>query len=601
MSLLVQNASTSSVHGTGRIFIQGINQDYDPTTNTTNTPVMLQLDGSQGVSENTARIGGTNRQVSWSARRGTAMTLTSVFNDPMSLQMQDGRGTLAFSAEGAGLMGTWGPFTSAAFTLAVVMRLDRTVTDYGTVPGMGGTLPLISSAHLSVYVPSGGAGEMPLDAMFLDRWRIMTVRNDATTRIVSVDGQKIANTTPSTGVVAVAESLVLAAAFPGEIAELIVWDGALTWADLDAFTMALGSKWNTIAMPSVPRYTIPQLGSGDTWPVGVPASTVWLDAAHPGSLFADTSASIPAVSHGRVALWHDRSGNGNHVTFSNTGQTYWATGGAEQINGQPVVAVSGATPGSFAGGNPLAGSVDGAFLMIAVWRLSETGGHPFSIDGQGNTFSSTAWVDSMATDSFRTMPTPASLSPFPVGARTTVVVAWERNAAGLVVVRVHNIGDTDSGGSILTESGNTDGAWLSKAVTIGSTGKGLQLAELMIWRGSASIPDSTARDHIRTYLTRRWGVSTLLSEVSGTSTTALPSAMPIGVVIRYLRLTRTVGNDYWAISALEAYKGSHSNVYFSTIKQQKYTFVCSVGLPVLVQCPMYTRKECFSGRPIGHR
>jgi hypothetical protein len=509
------------------------------------------------VSENTARAG-SERVVAWSARRGIApITFTSSLNDPVALQSQDGRRTLAFARTGAGLTGTWGPFASAAFTLAVVVRLDGMATDYGTVPGLGGTLPLLVSPQLTVSVPTGGGGPVPWDALFLNHWRILMVRNDAATaRTVFVDKQHILTTTPSTGVVGVGDTVVIGAAFPGEIAELVVWDGALHATDVDAFAEMLGQKWNTAALPSVPRFAIPN-AVGDTWPSDVvPSPTVWLDAAHPASLFADAAATIATVAHGRVARWWDRSGNGHHVTFAPDGKTYWATGGAEQINGLPVVSVADTNPGSFTGGNPLATAVNGAFLMVAVWRLTGSGGHPFSVRGVG-TFTADAWVDAVGSNSFRTMTAPNTLSPFPVHARDVVVVVWERNATGVLQIRIHNITDDESSGSIYSASGNTDSNWLTDAVSVGSSDKGLHLAELLIWCGT--VPNNAARTALRVYLARRWGPGVL--PTGGVLTTnALPTDIGEAVTIRYLRLTRTVGSDYMNIRGLHAYYGSRPTI-----------------------------------------
>lgn len=520
MSAYIHNSATTVVKNNGRIVIQGKVQDYDPTANTTNTPVLLQLDGGYGLSQSTTRAGG-DRQVTWTARRsGKATTLSTIaLNDPIALCTQDGRTTLAFSAEGAGLSGTWGPFASATFTLMVVVRLDRIVSNYGTVPGMGGTLTLLSSPNLMVAMPIGGAS-VPLDAMFLNTWRILSVRNNATERTTSIDNKVVNTMSPSTSVVTANETFILAAAFPGEIAELIVWNGTLSTLDLTNFAYALSLKWNTAALPSVPRYTIPNT-TGVVWPTGVPAPTVWLDAAHPASLFADTIANIATVTHGRVARWLDRSGNGHNVTFNNMGQTYWATGGAEQINGLPVVAVSRTDIGTFVGGNPLIGAVNGAFTVLAVWRMNGSGGHPFCIEGRGS-FTSDEWVDALGTNSYRLMPAPKTLTPFSIGPQAVVMMAWERSALGVMQIRVYNLSDTDSSGSKFTESGNTDKTWLSKAVTIGSNTKGLQLAELMVWSGT--VLDNTARGNLRGYLVSKWGDS-ILPHTGGMNTTALPTAV----------------------------------------------------------------------------
>ena len=559
MPLYVQNNATSVVHDTGRMVMQGVTPDYDPTVNRTNTQVVLQLDGGQGVSENTARAG-SERRVSWTTRRGVASTtLTSEVNDPVALQSQDGRCTVAFARTGAGLSGTWGPFTSAAFTLAVVVRLDGTVTDYGTVPGLGGTLPLLVSPHLTVSIPVGGGGLIPLDAMFLDRWRILIVRNDAVAQRVYIDKQLVLTASPTTGTVGANDAVGIGAAFPGEIAELVVWDGALDSSDTDAFAEMLGEKWNTAALPSVPRIVIPNNGIGDVWPPDVPTPTVWLDAAHPASLFADAAATVPTVGHGRVAHWSDRSGNGHHVAFNPTGKTYWAIGGAEQINGLPGVSVSGDDPGTFTGGNPLNGALAGAFAVVAVWRLTGSGGHPFCINGHG-TFTSTEWVDALGTNSYHTMPAPNTLAPFSIGPRDVVMMAWERTAAGVLQLRVYNLSDVDASGTKFTESANTDSAWLSKVVTIGSSTKGLQLSELMVWSGA--LPDNAARASLRAHLVRRWGNAILPSVGAGLITNVLPAAVviPTGQMVRYLRLTRTVGNDYMNEAGLEAYQGSHTTI-----------------------------------------
>ena len=581
MSYFVLNNSISLIHNNGRIVVQGTNPDYDPTSNTTDTGVILQLDGGQGVTEINTQAGG-HRQVSWTARRGApVITLTSAADDPVTLQTQDGRGTVAFTAEGSGLTSQWGPFATAAFSLAVVMRLDRTVTTYGTIPGMGGTLTVLTSQHMSVTVPAGGGGAVPLDAVFLDCWHVLTVRNDTHSRVVSIDDKPVLITAPSTGVVGVLESVVLAAGFPGEIGELVVWNGALNPSDMSSFVGMLRQKWNIFGLPSVPRYTIPNT-TGTVWPTDVPAPTVWLDAACPGTLFADTAATIPAVPHGRVGRWLDRSGNGNHVTFNDTGPTCWATGGAEVIAGLPVVSVSGTDPGTFTKGNPLVGATGGVFMVIAVWRMTGSGGHPFCVNGHG-TFTSTVWVDGLATDSYRNMPAPNTLTPFPVGPRDNVLVVWERSAAPMTLVRVYNIGDSDVSGSVYSESGDTDHLWLGETVTVGFTNQGLQLAELLVWSGST--PSVPSRTELRSYVVDRWGITLLPHAAAGQVTIAtLPAPVPTGIMVRYLRLSRPVGNNYMNEIGLEAYKGTHATACLNTLLcvlcgQHKHVFGYKDGSP----------------------
>ena len=201
-----------------------------------------------------------------------------------------------------------------------------------TVPS-GGNVP--AAALLANGGPLDGVElGAPWDVPFLNHYRQLCVRNDHVgtgLRSIFVDGYLV-STTPSSGTVTPSgSSITLGAAMPGNVAECLVWNNvALTQTQIDDLVRAQRVKWEVptlmapIAVAAVPTAVvatqstnipsttvlvqISNLTAVGDLPADLPPPRCWLDAAHPSSLFADTTSSVGTVyAHRRVPCWKDKA------------------------------------------------------------------------------------------------------------------------------------------------------------------------------------------------------------------------------------------------------------------------------------------------------
>ena len=87
-----------------------------------------------------------------------------------------------------------------------------------------------------------------------------------------------------------------------------------------------------------------------------------------------------------------------------------------------------------------------------------------------------------------------------VADRKTVLASWERPAAaGGMVWRVGGLLDEHGGANVLCPAAKTDNAWAAEGMYMGA---GLQMCELMVWRGT--LPTAAQRHMLYTCLQGKW-------------------------------------------------------------------------------------------------
>ena len=449
----------------------------------------------------------------------------------------NGLTVLAFDTDSDGITGTWGPL-SASWTVSLFVRCDRPVSTFGAYPGAGAMTVLSSpTAGITIGLPAGGsvphaatlAGGGPLDGVvagwpwdvvFVNQWRQLCVTNDAASgsRRVLVDGVLVGTQPATTGAVAAGTALTVCAHCPLAFAEFMAWNGTLTDAQVAGLRDALRSKWGVPPLPSIPVAGVigaPAAATpasttasavGGVLPVSLPTPTTWLDATHLRSLWSDRAGTSAAVASGAVCRWTDRTGNGHDCLFPSASPARWGTGAALCVNGKAVVAAS--APGTFATNPVGAVTSAGNYTVVAVWRVTAGGGHPFAV-GTTADFTNDEWKEAIDNTSMRTMPSPGSLG---AGTGSVVAALWTR-AATTVTFRMAGSGVSTGYAWSAAVAGT---AWAATAPTVGTANKsGLHLAELLVW----SVALTTAQQQtLADYLLARWGQTF--------SPTATPSTLP---------------------------------------------------------------------------
>ena len=116
----------------------------------------------------------------------------------------------------------------------------------------------------------------------------------------------------------------------------------------------------------------------------------------------------------------------------------------------------------------------------------------------------------------------SSPSVYGVASNSVVAACWHNNGGQLTwMVRAN----TDSGiGYRFTRTETPATAWLAVQPTIGTSGKGLHLAELIVWQSALS---SSHLADIQTYVSARWGVT---FPVTTGTVVSLPAAVVLGPV-----------------------------------------------------------------------
>jgi hypothetical protein len=285
------------------------------------------------------------------------------------------------------------------------------------------------------------------------------------------------------------------------LSELLVWGTALSPTQTSTLNAQyLGPRWGT---------TIP-LSSGGAivnvlpapLPVSLPASlptpACWLSSTAQSTLFSDSAGTTAVVPGDAVRRWADATGNGCHLVLPG-GAAVWPH--TSMLNGNPLVHLTGGGGGAFVK-SPLT-AVTGAtgFTVVAVWRASLAGGHPFAT-GALAAFGISAWTETIDTDTSRAMPVPGVTCG--VQPDDVLVVCWHRPGAGdgLSVLLSSSRGARFA----WTAAGPLATGWLGATgypKVADAAGCNVPMGELLVWDASLGSPGlATLSD----YLQLRWGV-----------------------------------------------------------------------------------------------
>ena len=277
------------------------------------------------------------------------------------------------------------------------------------------------------------------------------------------------------------------------LAQLMVWHRILTATERDVLTNWLGTVWGiTLPSPSggstVP-HAIPSVGVPDT-----ASMALWLDAT--AGLYTSMQQQTASAANAAVPVWCDRTNHARHATFTNAQRV--------DILGMPFVNITdtGALP---VGERAVLASVgSGPFCVVAVWRLLGVngGGHPYNPGGNA-VFSSTTWSEYIAVSSDpRTMTIPSGLGEL-------ICCSWRFDGSNLVftlgsLTGVH-------GHQWSTPSTSLPSSWTAQEVVVGTAGRSLQLAELLVWPLALSTAQLSS---LEAYLVAKWNLPTYAGPVN---------------------------------------------------------------------------------------
>ena len=376
------------------------------------------------------------------------MAIASVAVEPggtFALARQGGRRVAAFGPTSAGAVGTWGPL-SAIWSVGFLISTSAPVNTLGPFTGVGpmailpearagwgpyGAPPNSPAAGVAVPLPGsesppgvvpsaaldmldGVAAGWTWDAAFVHHFRFLCVCNEGIAggrRRTYIDGVQCGDVPASTNSIAADTPLALFAGCSLTFAEYYIWNGVtLSQEAVRAQTLALRFKWNIYVLPSVPDpvrglgtvFVSAQATRASPWlPSKVPKPACWLDGSDASTVFNDSQGNTSAVSGQNVCVWKDRSGNGRHATFSE-GAASWSANPADWVNGQRVVDIAGR---GFFAHSPLADiDVNVGYTIVAVWRVTNAGGHPFSVRELASFKAASGWQETIDSVSHRVMP-----------------------------------------------------------------------------------------------------------------------------------------------------------------------------------------------------
>ena len=528
----VNESSQIQLHAGGAVYFAQAVQDYVPpagtdvflwidagdatasTTRADRTPLQLP-----GRSPNTA-IGGTTPTPTAS---GFTLDTVSVF----ATGRQNDRQVLHFDASSTGMTATWGPFAAdGSWTIVMFVRVDRPIDDYSTTY-IGINRPIVlltgNGGDLSVVVPSGGSvpaaavygadnptgridgvdAGCPWDVPFVGHWRQLCVQNNATTQVrsVYVDGWPVGTSAASTSGVPAATSVTVGGGCPVALAELLVWNRApLTETDIRQLCDAQRVKWGVV--PQLTRVTGGRPSALLALPTALmqtpppPTPNVWLDSTR--GVCVNAAGTVPASAFTRVHRWKDSGSDGNDCTFGTTCRAVYGLGPLERIRSTLPVVMVAAGPGTFRD-NPLMQTATTGYTVVCVWRTVATagggGGHPLSAARPVSVLGDVQWTERLGTEvACRVTPLPADA----LLAGSVVVGFWERDPSGQSTWRINAL--DNAGGYAWTGMVpvTTTPDW-----TVSSPGRGLHLAQLMIWR---RVLTSAERHGLSTWFTTVWGI-----------------------------------------------------------------------------------------------
>ena len=439
----------------GRMVIARQRSDFQPPADTS---LLLWLDTGSGVGSTRASA------LSLPSRRGPAVSFTAPAGS-YSTGRQAACNALALGPTSPGLTGTWGgAVTDGNWTVLLFLRAERLVNTYGDWPGAG-PMTLFSSpaAGVTINLPSSGtvpvgataaaggpldgvAAGVPWDVAFLGQWRQLCVRGNGSSRSVFVDGFPLSSTSGQPLVTCTAATpIVLCPACPVTLLECIVWNSALSDADIGATRLAQRTKWEVPPLTTSPLTAAAAAAAATAaqppvpLPTAVPSPGVcWFDAQARGTLFRDDGQTLPALPGGGVRHWRSRVGD--HRLAVPAGAGLLLAGGMEAVNGRPVVSLPTGTALA-TGASPLAGTLASGFTVVALWRLRAAGGHP--LGGTDALLDPTQWRETLGVDTYRDLPTPTSLG---AALGDVCLGLWMRSPGGDVRWRLNGLEDAGGGG-----------------------------------------------------------------------------------------------------------------------------------------------------------
>jgi hypothetical protein len=245
-------------------------------------------------------------------------------------------------------------------------------------------------------------------------------------------------------------------------------------------------------MPNTARKLLLGLlgGSSSFSPLSIPGLALWLDASDASTLFQASNGTTPAAADGAVVgYWADKSGAGNHVTQSTTGNK--PTLQTVEQNGRSVVRFDLTNDG-------LAATFGSALAHpLSVWMVVKlsTGGIYLFDNAAGGAGRCTAYVTGgnlFLRQEFATISVTA----------TGVEDTWR--LFGFIFNKASSsirIDGAEAATGSLTFN-DMDGITLNTAYG-GSSPGGIDLGEVVIITGASSV---TASSQIETYLNAKWAV-----------------------------------------------------------------------------------------------
>jgi hypothetical protein len=203
---------------------------------------------------------------------------------------------------------------------------------------------------------------------------------------------------------------------------------------------------------------------------------------------------------------------------------------------------------------------------VAVFEANLTSGsHPFNVGTKGK-FSSTTWTEGVVSDYTRTFPAPGATG-LGIPNFAHVVVSWERNTTGTVLVTLRTSGGVSR---VWTGTTQADTTWATRSVVMDG---GLCVAELMMWRGSAALTVQTTagRASLSAFLLQKWSV-TLVPSL--TDANVVSASLPVSIVINARIVISNYATGFIDIgevslmanngSRVFAYTGSQANTWSGT-------------------------------------
>ncbi len=274
--------------------------------------------------------------------------------------------------------------------------------------------------------------------------------------------------------------------------------GTLTFRTSQAYTGATTISGGGLKLNSL----LPAMAAG---------AALWLDASDTSTLFKDAGGTLPVTTSGDViALWKDKSGNGNHATLtgSNTGPAYQAGvqmgNSVARFNGTSTTSGNGmVTPLMVTSGN---------LSVFVVYSFRDTGSTARRVV-QGGPTTGNNWLVGPYNNRYQSYS--GAFLAGPATVQNQFVLHEVIETTGGVLAQYVN-------GAAY---GTRTGAGYPNQIGLGVAGGYPEsaygdIAELLVYTTPLS---TTERQGIETYLSQKW-----LSGTYGTTSLAAASAVAVG-------------------------------------------------------------------------